>query len=699
MVFLRLLPIAAFASGGGSGLIPRLRRGWALAALAVALGFAAVGGGILLPASTAQAQGNQNPSWPQDGGYVQLEILENKTRGTWAIESATDPDGENSAVTYTYSGSGSDHISVTRSEDGSTVYVVYEGSAFDYETMGGYKPAPGLRQAYGGNIKATDADGGYNSLDVSIVVRNVQEGDEAFPVFRDGDGNSTENYQFSLRENADGSGTPVVVGSVIATDANNDDLIYSLRAYDGTDNPPAPLFSINDDGEISYTGSALDYESLLEEGENEVVVQDLDVIATDPGGLTDVARVVVYLDDVEVPARMDAPVVELGDEARSLRVSWTPPSNADAADLRRYKYFIQPTGSTEVSAGVVYTVSSDTTSVVISDLSANSYDFKVLASGSEGIGPWSELVTKAVVEPPERMAAPTLYGRQGGFLAVWTALEGDVDRYTVKYRKVGSSDSPTYHSVSGSDTSVRILYLEHNVDYQVRVRGVNAAGKGQWSPATVVRTNRGFTQDGLYHFELPENASGAETPVVVGSVAVGGYGDVPVTFTIAGIDDLNVPAGGGDFRLDSSTGVLTYVGDGEDHESLASRPVRVKATAAGYMTLYARVIVNVADVRERPERMAAPTVSAQSNHRLDVSWVAPNNAGKPSIESYEVKYRLMPDGQPQVVSFDPASSDFLSTVINAGAEGDYRVRIRALSHEGHGRWSPYTAVTACSTCP
>ena len=475
-------------------------------------------------------------------------------------------------------------------------------------------------------------------------------------------------------------------------------MIYSLQAYDGTDNPPAPPFSIDDDGEISYTGGALDYESLLEEGENEVTVQLMDVTATDPGGLTDTARVVVRLDDVELPARMDAPSVEFGAEALTLRLSWTAPSNADDADLTTYRYTYQPTGSTDSSERVIHGVSLDATSVIIDGVSVGSYDFWIRAEGSEGIGEWSESTTHVVVEPPERMAAPTLYGRQGGFLAVWTPLEGDVDRYAVKYRKVGSNDSPTYHSVSGSDTQVRIVYLEHDVDYKVRVRGVNAAGKGRWSPAVVVRTHRGFTQDGLYHFELPENSSGAETPVVVGSVAVGGYGDVPVTFSIAGIDDDYVPADGGDFRLDSSTGVLTYVGDGEDHEGLASRPVRVKATATGYLTLYARVIVAVTDVRERPERMSAPTVSAQSNHRLDVSWVAPDNAGKPAIEGYEVKYRLLPDGAPQTVSFDPATSDALSTVIDVGAEGDYRIRIKALSHEGHGRWSPYTAVTACSTC-
>ncbi len=294
-----------------------------------------------------------------------------------------------------------------------------------------------------------------------------------------------------------------------------------------------------------------------------------------------------------------------------------------------------------------------------------------------------------VLEPPDRMPAPTIYTLQGGFVAVWPTWDENVDRYAIRFRREGSNDDFSYRSrTDKSQRRIEVDGLELGEFYKVRIRAINAAGKSRWSPVTRYRTQPGFTQNGRYSFELPENVSGAGTPVVLGNVAVDGY-DRPPSFSISGSR--------GNFRLNSSTGQLTYVGSGEDHESVASHTIRIRAN--GLNTAYGRVTVDVTDVRERPERMAAPTVNAQSNHRLDVSWVAPDNAGKPYIESYEVKYRLMPDGQAQVVSFDPESSDFLNTVINAGAAGDYRVRIRALSHEGHGRWSPYTAVTACSTCP
>jgi len=130
------------------------------------------------------------------------------------------------------------------------------------------------------------------------------------PEFQDAQGNSTLRYDFRMLENADGSGTPVPVGSVVAVDPQGDDLTYELDVYDGTDFPPAPLFSIDSDGELSYTGDALDYESLLQEGEDGVIVQTLDVTATDPDGYWSTAEVIVHLDDVEMPARMSAPAVE-----------------------------------------------------------------------------------------------------------------------------------------------------------------------------------------------------------------------------------------------------------------------------------------------------------------------------------------------------------------------------------------------------
>ncbi len=678
--------------GHSNNPIRRLRRGWALAALAVALGFAAAGGGILLPASTAQAQSNQDPNWPQF--YVPLDFEENKSSSIWYMAGATDPDGDDSDITYTYSGSGSDHISVSSAGDGTMVRVTYSGVAFDYETMDGYQPAPGLRTAYSGSIKATDADGGHNYVDVSILVRNVREGDEAFPVLRDSDGNSTDRYQFSLRENADGSGTPIAVGSVTATDANNDDLIYSLEAYDGTDNPPAPPFSINDGGEISYTGGALDYESLLEEGEDEVTVQLMDVTATDSGGLSDTARVVVLLDDVEVPARMNAPTVEYAPSAGNLRLSWTPPSNADAADLTNWRYTYQPTGSTDSSERVIHTVTLDATSLIVDGMSAGSYDFWVRAEGSEGFGHWSESTTFRVVDPPSKLPAPTLsQGQRGELLVSWPDPEetGEAapDGFRMRYRPVGSGpDQKRYASVDGADArSFTLRGLTPGTEYQVRVRAVNAAGKGDWSKRSI-EAPHGF-HAGSYRFDLPENADGSTTAVSVGQVNLSGDAEA-ITYSMTAGDATK-------FSVDGASGEITYVGSGEDHES---NPDDYVLTVSGQMRTghwdTTTVTVAVTDIDEPPSRMpAAPSLDADGDGVVDVTWTAMDNEdGKPSVTGYVVRYRTEGTERSSVKIRVSGSLSTTAQTENGLSGGvTYRFRVAAVNDEGRGRWSQYASIT------
>ena len=75
----------------------------------------------------------------------------------------------------------------------------------------------------------------------SVGLSNAGAQGQNRPEFQDDQGNPTLRYDFRLSENADGSETPVPVGSVIAVDPQRrrPDLL-ELAAYDGTDFPPAP---------------------------------------------------------------------------------------------------------------------------------------------------------------------------------------------------------------------------------------------------------------------------------------------------------------------------------------------------------------------------------------------------------------------------------------------------------------------------
>ena len=106
-----------------------------------------------------------------------------------------------------------------------------------------------------------------------------------------------------------------------------------------------------------------------------------------------------------------------------------------------------------------------------------------------------------------------------------------------------------------------------------------------------------------------------------------------LTYSLRGTD-------GGSFAVVASSGQLRTSG-ALDHESKASYSVTVRVDDGDGGTADASVTISVTDVDEPPRRPAAPSVGAVSGSTtsLDVSWSAPENAGRPAIASYDVQYR------------------------------------------------------------
>ena len=99
------------------------------------------------------------------------------------------------------------------------------------------------------------------------------------------------SYEFSLAENTDGSANRVSLGTVTATDPDNDPVAYSIVGGD-----PGGLFAIDEaTGELSYQGSGEDYES-------ETTRYDLTVRASDGALHTDMTVNVNVTDVAEAPA-------------------------------------------------------------------------------------------------------------------------------------------------------------------------------------------------------------------------------------------------------------------------------------------------------------------------------------------------------------------------------------------------------------
>ena len=181
-----------------------------------------------------QGRSNEAPAFGLSS-YA-FDLAENADGSTTPIAlgtvSATDP--ENATVTYSIAaGNDADLFEI----DAGTGALSYKGTGEDYESG---------KKSYELTVRAGD---GTLHSDVSVTV-SVTDVAEA-PAFGE------SSYAFDLAENADGSTTPIALGTVSATDPENATVTYSIAA--GND---ADLFEIDaGTGALSYKGAGEDYES------------------------------------------------------------------------------------------------------------------------------------------------------------------------------------------------------------------------------------------------------------------------------------------------------------------------------------------------------------------------------------------------------------------------------------------------------
>ena len=154
-----------------------------------------------------------------------------------------------------------------------------------------------------------------------------------------------------------------------------------------------------------------------------------------------------------------------------------------------------------------------------------------------------------------------------------------------------------------------------------------------------------------------------------------------LTYTLEGTDAAS-------FNIDASSGqIQTETGVTYDHELQPEYSVTVKADDGKGGTDTIAVAIDIIDVEEPPSAPAAPTVSAVSGttDSLEVTWTAPDNAGKPDIESYDLQYRKGTTGN----WIDGPQDETGTTATIGGLDEDsaYQVQVRATNDEGDGGWS------------
>ena len=154
-----------------------------------------------------------------------------------------------------------------------------------------------------------------------------------------------------------------------------------------------------------------------------------------------------------------------------------------------------------------------------------------------------------------------------------------------------------------------------------------------------------------------------------------------LTYTLEGTDAAS-------FNIDASSGqIQTETGVTYDHELQPEYSVTVKADDGNGGTDTIAVTIDIADVDEPPSAPAAPTVSAVSGttDSLEVTWTAPDNAGKPDIESYDLQYRQGTTGN--WIDGPQDETGTSATIGGLDEDSAYQVQVRATNDEGDGAWS------------
>ena len=342
---------------------------------------------------------------------------------------------------------------------------------------------------------------------------------------------------------------------------------------------------------------------------------------------------------------------------------------ADAASFD----IVSGSGQIRTKAGVTYNHEAKSTYTVI--VKAD--------DGKAGTATVTVTITVTDVdEPPGRPAAPSVSATAGlttSLDVTWTAPTNtgpDIDNYDLIYRESGSGPFTSGpQNVTGA--SAAIGSLAPGTAYQVQVRATNAEGDSDWSFSGTGQTT-GASVPGA-PTGLTATASGTtainlswSAPASTGGSAITGY-NIEVS--------PNGTSGWTDQVANTNSTATTYA-----HTGLASgdtRHYRVSAINANGAGTASNVdSATTVQVPAAVSNVVAVPVP-RTTDSLQVSWSAPDNAGKPTLTGYDVRYR--DDVNWTTVRQDAPST----TVIIADLRSSkfYDVQVRALNADGSGPWS------------
>ncbi len=234
-----------------------------------------------------------------------------------------------------------------------------------------------------GTITSLKGQGKFSDTRMARLTFTLNQSNNA-PEFTEGTSTARSFEETVGDARVQSAGT--IGGAVTATDDDNDTLTYSLE---GTD---AGKFTVDSNGQIkTRVGESYDRESKAS--------YSVTVGVNDGEGGTDTIAVTINVDnEMEPPLAPDAPSVSAA-SATSINVTWNAPSNTGRPAITSYdlQYRQGTSGNwTDVPQGDIIGTSA---MIAVPDANAQ-HQARVLATNSDGDGPWSQPGSNGNRRPP-----------------------------------------------------------------------------------------------------------------------------------------------------------------------------------------------------------------------------------------------------------------------------------------------------------
>lgn len=173
---------------------------------------------------------------------------------------------------------------------------------------------------------------------------------------------------------------------------------------------------------------------------------------------------------------------------------------------------------------------------------------------------------------------------------VWEVDEDEreyITGFDLEFRKVFGGGRSELYELANTVTSLTIGSLETDTQYQARLR-IRGGQWSDWVQAYTLGNNAPTFEETEYTFTLTENVSGRNGRIRLGEVeATDPNPQDSVTYSLDSADTDR-------FTIGASSGILYYIGDGEDHEATPTINVKVTATGGtGARKLESSVMVTV----------------------------------------------------------------------------------------------------------